>query len=192
MVLNVHKKPSDDPVSSIVLAQIKMWRRRPERLEKKLKNVISKYKRKCIYFDSWWRDMIHVLNYSGECLFCCFCWSWDDFDSNIMRLIVWVQREYFKQGKVEQFKQILEEGSSPGKKFLWYSNFDIPFDERTTILYFDHMICHYLSWSNSTIGQISMTCRNWWILRGCKIWENCNSKCFRGILQLSWENWDKT
>ncbi|KDO53537.1 hypothetical protein CISIN_1g0013571mg, partial [Citrus sinensis] len=24
-----------------------------------------------------------------------------------------MQREYFKQGKVEQFRQILEEGSSP-------------------------------------------------------------------------------
>lgn len=29
-----------------------------------------------------------------------------------------VQREYFKQGKVEQFRQILEEGSSPGKLIL--------------------------------------------------------------------------
>lgn len=27
---------------------------------------------------------------------------------------VMMQREYFKQGKVEQFRQILEEGSSPG------------------------------------------------------------------------------
>ena len=25
-----------------------------------------------------------------------------------------MQREYFKQGKVDQFRQILEEGSSPG------------------------------------------------------------------------------
>lgn len=25
-----------------------------------------------------------------------------------------LQREYFKQGKVDQFRQILEEGSSPG------------------------------------------------------------------------------
>ena len=25
-----------------------------------------------------------------------------------------MQREYFKQGKIEQFRQILEEGSSPG------------------------------------------------------------------------------
>lgn len=28
-----------------------------------------------------------------------------------------MQREYFKQGKVEQFRQILEEGSSPGMSF---------------------------------------------------------------------------
>ena len=28
------------------------------------------------------------------------------------------QREYFKQGKLEQFRQILEEGSSPGIGFF--------------------------------------------------------------------------
>jgi hypothetical protein len=28
------------------------------------------------------------------------------------------QREYFKQGKIEQFRQILEEGSGPGKFFF--------------------------------------------------------------------------
>lgn len=56
-----------------------------------------------------------------------------------------MQREYFKQGKVEQFKQILEEGSSPGKKNnLSYRNIDIPFDERTTIVYFDyHDLSHF-------------------------------------------------
>ncbi|KAK6152003.1 hypothetical protein DH2020_014638 [Rehmannia glutinosa] len=31
----------------------------------------------------------------------------------LMNLLIWVQREYFKQGKIEQFRQILEEGSSP-------------------------------------------------------------------------------
>jgi hypothetical protein len=29
-------------------------------------------------------------------------------------LVMVLQREYFKQGKVDQFRQILEEGSSPG------------------------------------------------------------------------------
>jgi hypothetical protein len=30
-----------------------------------------------------------------------------------------LQREYFKQGKVEQFRQILEEGSGPGNLLLF-------------------------------------------------------------------------
>lgn len=34
-----------------------------------------------------------------------------------------LQREYFKQGKVDQFRQILEEGSSPGILSLYFIDF---------------------------------------------------------------------
>lgn len=34
--------------------------------------------------------------------------------------LVMLQREYFKQGKLEQFRQILEEGSSPGNHTLFF------------------------------------------------------------------------
>ena len=42
----------------------------------------------------------------------CLCiWTYWLFCSECL---LFGQREYFKQGKIEQFRQILEEGSSPG------------------------------------------------------------------------------
>lgn len=34
-----------------------------------------------------------------------------------------LQREYFKQGKLEHFRQILEEGSSPGMLLYYHMSF---------------------------------------------------------------------
>lgn len=35
-------------------------------------------------------------------------------------MLIFSQREYFKQGKIDQFRQILEEGSSPGTYLCFY------------------------------------------------------------------------
>lgn len=54
-------------------------------------------------------------------LILCFCFSWV-----VIRLVL-MQREYFKQGKIDQFRQILEEGSSPGiySALIWCFDNDV-------------------------------------------------------------------
>lgn len=50
--------------------------------------------------------------------------------------IVLMQREYFKQGKIEQFRQILLEGSSHGMLSFVQHMLTIPFPMRSIIYYF--------------------------------------------------------
>ena len=91
--------------------------------------------------------------------------------------LLFTQREYFKQGKIEQFRQILEEGSGPGQFFfnafvlfiispknIWFclaSSFLDCCLEPPTFLSVSCWITIFL-------------CRNWWVLCRCEVWTNSN------------------